>query len=98
MSSGHREDRPCLAGEPSSLQKPLSKGEFVFRGFTVRVFFQNRTFFALIDTEDGTPFPVVHGDGTCFAHRQSARTQAKTVIRWHIKHGGWRLPQPQNTP
>jgi hypothetical protein len=72
------------------LSRTFTVGDFNFRGFSVGIVKEDGRFFGVIQT---VPFPIVHSDGTLFNHRQSVRTTSKTVIKWHLKFGGWRLPK-----
>lgn len=78
--------------------KPVSTDGFrvrerVFKGFRTAIVKGSTGVRAFIDRGEGeTPFAVTHPDGRDFQHAQSAISTAKTVIAWHLKFGGWRLP------
>jgi len=67
------------------------------KGFKVVILGKYGCYMGAINTKDGTFF-VTHCDGSYFKHRPSVRSTVKTVIRWHLKHGGWKLPRDAKFP
>lgn len=80
--------------------KPIAKGGFAvpvirektFKGIKFAVVKNPEGVLALIDS-GASPVVVSHPDGSLFNHTQSAISTAKTVIRWYLTFGEWRLPK-----
>ena len=101
MTNRAVQDRPVPVdrGASKTPHDPVNRDGSVFssyRGFRVKIMGADGCYCGVIcqdHGEKGLPMIVVHPNGDHFKHRQSAITTVKTVIKWHLKFGGWRMPK-----
>lgn len=95
--------RELLALLPEHLKKcaPRKRHEngpvdFNYQGFQVHIIGYYSNYIGSIEREDGSLFWVKKYSGSPFVRRKTARQTCKTVIKWHLRFGGWVLPNEQN--
>lgn len=96
--------RELLALLPDDLKKraPHKRSEngpvnFEYQGFKVQIIGYFSNYLGLIQTDTGALFWVRDYEGQPFVRRKRVRQTCKTVIKWHIKFGGWVLPKRPST-
>lgn len=89
-------ESPVVGGGACLPSSPSTTGDFSIvrhRSYKNVTFAILKGSDGLVGVINGWASPVTHPDGRPFKHAQSLICTCKTVIRWHLKFGGWRLPR-----